>query len=162
MNYRGFLAATSLGAIMSQKFKPTEMHRRCVKVLVRHGYSQQDVAEYLEIDAKTLRQHFRRELTNGSDFQEADELVALALSAERGNVSAARELNRRMKEKNSTDVVETGRTAQQIAKDMNAKYAHIGTSWADILPKDTFDMPSASEARRPIKTPTKRRSTQCR
>lgn len=141
---------------MSEKYKPTDADKHRVKVLVSQGYSQDDIAVYLDVDAKTLRKHFRRELNNGAKLQEADELVSLALAAERGNVSASRELNRRIKEKNSVATTETGRAAQQVAKDIVAQNAHVGTSWADILPKETLGEPMSSEARRPIKKTIKR------
>lgn len=50
---------------MPQRFKPTEEQRRSVRVMSGFGVPQEDIAIHLEIDAKTLRKHFRRELDRG-------------------------------------------------------------------------------------------------
>ncbi|WP_052403015.1 hypothetical protein [Muricoccus aerilatus] len=47
-------------------FQPTEEQRRTVRVMAGFGIPQPDIATLLEIDPKTLRVHFRRELDRGS------------------------------------------------------------------------------------------------
>ena len=50
---------------------PTEMQRRLVQVLAAHGIPQREIGRALEIDPKTLRLHYRRELGIGSAKLEA-------------------------------------------------------------------------------------------
>nr|WP_052403033.1 DNA methyltransferase [Roseomonas aerilata] len=47
-------------------YLPTEEQRRTVRVMAGFGIPQPDIATLLEIDPKTLRLHFRRELDCGS------------------------------------------------------------------------------------------------
>jgi predicted ArsR family transcriptional regulator len=47
-------------------FQPTEEQRRTVRVMAGFGIPQPDIATLLDIDPKTLRLHFRRELDRGS------------------------------------------------------------------------------------------------
>ncbi|WP_198384964.1 hypothetical protein [Roseomonas sp. KE2513] len=47
-------------------YAPTEEQRRTVRVMAGFGFPQPDIATLLEIDPKTLRVHFRRELDRGS------------------------------------------------------------------------------------------------
>ncbi len=47
-------------------FQPTEEQRRTVRAMSGFGVPQDGIAVLLEIDPKTLRAHFRRELDRGS------------------------------------------------------------------------------------------------
>jgi hypothetical protein len=47
-------------------FKPTEEQRRIVKTMAALGTRHEDIAMVLEMTPKTLRKHFRHELTRGS------------------------------------------------------------------------------------------------
>ncbi|MBI0539493.1 hypothetical protein D9599_28670 [Roseomonas sp. KE2513] len=47
-------------------YVPTEEQRRTVRVMAGAGIPQPDIVTLLEIDPKTLRLHFRRELDRGS------------------------------------------------------------------------------------------------
>jgi hypothetical protein len=47
-------------------YSPTEEQRRTVRAMSGFGIPQADIATLLEIDDKTLRKHFRRELDRGS------------------------------------------------------------------------------------------------
>ena len=47
-------------------FAPTEEQRRTVRVMAGFGIPQPAIATLLEIDPKTLRLHFRRELDRGA------------------------------------------------------------------------------------------------
>jgi hypothetical protein len=58
-------------------FEPTEQQRRQVMTMVGLGIIQDDIARWLEIDDKTLRKHFRRELDTGAT--EANMRVASSL-----------------------------------------------------------------------------------
>jgi hypothetical protein len=71
-------------------FEPTEEQRRMVKGMAGFGVPQTDIATLLEVDAKTLRKHFRRELDRGSI--EATAKVGQSLfrmATEGGSVAAA-------------------------------------------------------------------------
>lgn len=47
-------------------FSPTDEQRRTVRAMSGFGIPQADIATLLDIDDKTLRKHFRRELDRGS------------------------------------------------------------------------------------------------
>ncbi len=47
-------------------FEPTDEQRRTVRAMAGFGVPHEDIGTLLEIDAKTLRKHFRRELDRGS------------------------------------------------------------------------------------------------
>jgi hypothetical protein len=71
-------------------FEPTEEQRKTVRAMSGYGVPQDDIATLLEIDPKTLRRHFRRELDRGSI--EATAKVGQSLfrmATEGGSVAAA-------------------------------------------------------------------------
>ncbi len=71
-------------------FEPTEEQRRTMRAMAGYGVPQDDIATLLEIDPKTLRKHFRRELDRGSI--EATAKVGQSLfrmATEGGSVAAA-------------------------------------------------------------------------
>jgi hypothetical protein len=47
-------------------FQPTDEQRRTVRAMSGFGVPHDDIATLLEIDPKTLRKHFRRELDRGN------------------------------------------------------------------------------------------------
>src|SRR5580692_1020931 len=47
-------------------FEPIEDQRRTVRAMAGFGVPQEEIATFLEIDAKTLRKHFRLELDRGA------------------------------------------------------------------------------------------------
>ena len=51
---------------MGTLHKPTEEQRKTVRAMSGYGIRHDDIATLLEIDPKTLRKHFRRELDRGS------------------------------------------------------------------------------------------------
>ena len=51
---------------MPKRFSPTDDHRRTVRAMAGFGVPQQDIATLLDVDAKTLRKHFRAELDRGT------------------------------------------------------------------------------------------------
>jgi len=66
-----------------KSFEPTEQQRRMVESLAGCGMPQESIARIMEIDAKTLRKHFRRELDCGADkanAQVAGALFKMAIS----------------------------------------------------------------------------------
>ncbi len=70
-------------------FKPTEEQRRTVRAMSGYGVPQDDIATLLEIDPKTLRKHFRRELERGSIEATAKVGQSLFRMATEGNSVAA-------------------------------------------------------------------------
>ena len=71
-------------------YVPTEKQRRTVRAMSGYGIPQTDIATILEIDAKTLRKHFRRELDRGSieaTTKVAQTLFSMATSGQ--NTAAA-------------------------------------------------------------------------
>ncbi|WP_431266973.1 hypothetical protein [Dankookia sp. P2] len=75
---------------MPVPFKPTEEQRRTVRAMSGFGIPQADIATLIEIDDKTLRKHFRRELDRGSieaTAKVAQTLFQMATSGE--NTAAA-------------------------------------------------------------------------
>lgn len=71
-------------------FRPTDEQRRTVRAMAGYGMPHIDIATFLDIDAKTLRKHFSRELELGSI--EATTKVAQSLfrmATEGKNVAAA-------------------------------------------------------------------------
>jgi hypothetical protein len=52
--------------VQGTTFEPTEDERRTVRAMAGFGVPQDDIAVLLDIDPKTLRRHFRRELDRGS------------------------------------------------------------------------------------------------
>ena len=72
------------------KFQPTDEQRRTVRAMAGYGMPHVDIATFLDIDAKTLRKYFTRELDLGSI--EATTKVAQSLfrmATEGKNVAAA-------------------------------------------------------------------------
>lgn len=66
-----------------RKFEPTEQQRRMAESLAGCGTPQEAIARIMEIDPKTLRKHFRRELACGADkalAQVANTLFKMATS----------------------------------------------------------------------------------
>ncbi len=47
-------------------YEPTEEQRRTVRAMSGFGIPQEDIATLLDLDPKTLRKHYRRELDRGS------------------------------------------------------------------------------------------------
>lgn len=75
---------------MPALFEPTGEHRNLVRAMSGFGIPQADIATHLEIDAKTLRKHFRRELDRGSieaTVKVAQSLFQMATSGQ--NTAAA-------------------------------------------------------------------------
>ncbi|MFT8247346.1 hypothetical protein [Roseomonas sp. BN140053] len=76
--------------VQGAPFQPTEEQRKTVRAMSGYGVPQDDIATLLEIDPKTLRRHFRRELDRGSI--EATAKVGQSLfrmATEGGSVAAA-------------------------------------------------------------------------
>ena len=51
---------------MTRRHSPSEEERRTVKALSGYGVPQADIAIHMDMDAKTLRKHYRRELDRGT------------------------------------------------------------------------------------------------
>lgn len=66
-------------------FVPTDEQRKTVRVMSGFGIPQPDIATLLDIDPKTLRLHFRRELDRGSveaTLKVAQTLYSMATSGQ--------------------------------------------------------------------------------
>lgn len=73
-----------------REFEPTEEQKKTVRGMAGYGIPHEGIATILNIDAKTLRKHFRRELDLGS--VQANAKVAQSLfnmATEDKNVAAA-------------------------------------------------------------------------
>ena len=51
---------------MTKRHSPSDEERRTVKALSGYGVPQEDIAIHMDVDAKTLRKHYRRELDRGT------------------------------------------------------------------------------------------------
>ena len=72
-----------------EMFTPTDEQRGMVKAFAAYGVQQDEIAKYLEIDPKTLRKYFRRELDTGSIEATSKVAQSLYKAATSGNVGAA-------------------------------------------------------------------------
>ena len=70
-------------------YSPTEEQQRTVRAMSGFGIPQADIATLLEIDDKTLRKHFRRELDRGSIEATAKVAQTLFQMATSGQNTAA-------------------------------------------------------------------------
>jgi hypothetical protein len=71
-------------------FEPSDEQRRLVWAFSGFGIPQEEIARHLEIDAKTLRKHFRHELDHGATEATAKVAQSLFQMATVGkNVAAA-------------------------------------------------------------------------
>jgi hypothetical protein len=75
--------------VQGVEFEPTEEQRRLVRAMAGFGIRQDDIAAHLEIDPKTLRKHFRRELDRGTVEANAKVAQSLFNMATQGNNVAA-------------------------------------------------------------------------
>lgn len=73
----------------NKPFEVTDTHRRNVNAMVACGTTQDLIAQILEIDTKTLRKHFRREIDTAKAKADAAVGTSLHHMATNGNVAAA-------------------------------------------------------------------------
>jgi hypothetical protein len=66
-------------------FEPTDEQRRTVRAMAGFGVPHEDIGTLLEIGAKTLRKHFRRELDRGTAEANAKVAQSLFNMATQGN-----------------------------------------------------------------------------
>jgi len=75
---------------MSRKpHAPTETTRNQVSVLAGFGHREDEIALYLNIDPKTLRKYYRRELDTGHIRANSEMASTLFSQAKNGSTSAA-------------------------------------------------------------------------
>lgn len=72
-----------------KRFEPSEQQRRMVESLAGCGIRQDAIARMMQIDAKTLRKHFREELDCGADKANAQVANTAYKMATSGKVPAA-------------------------------------------------------------------------
>jgi hypothetical protein len=80
----------------------TEENQMLVSALRAAGWTQERVARFMEIDPKTLRKHYSRELAQASDLIEGAALRVMAGRMLEGNIAAARKM---------LDLADAGRAA---------------------------------------------------
>lgn len=73
---------------MRKSHKPTVETRSNVKALASVGTTQEHIAIYLDIDVKTLRKHYRRELDTSLTIANSNVAKSLYKNANDGNVTA--------------------------------------------------------------------------
>lgn len=73
---------------MTKQHKPTAETRSNVKALASVGTTQEHIAIYLDIDVKTLRKHYRRELDTALILANSNVAKSLYKNANDGNVTA--------------------------------------------------------------------------
>ena len=73
---------------MTKQHKPTTETRSNVKALASVGTTQEHIAIYLDIDVKTLRKHYRRELDTALILANSNVAKSLYKNANDGNVTA--------------------------------------------------------------------------
>ena len=69
-------------------FEPTDSQRKLVQNYATVGTRQEDIAQVLDIDLKTLRKHFRQELTHGKINANAEVAKSLYTQCLGGNTTA--------------------------------------------------------------------------
>ena len=73
---------------MTKQHEPTVEARSNVKALASVGTTQEHIAIYLDIDVKTLRKHYRRELDTALILANSNIAKSLYKNANEGNVTA--------------------------------------------------------------------------
>lgn len=73
---------------MTKQHEPTAETRSNVKALASVGTTQEHIAIYLDIDVKTLRKHYRRELDTALILANSNVAKSLYKNANEGNVTA--------------------------------------------------------------------------
>ena len=73
---------------MTKQHEPTAETRSNVKALASVGTTQEHIAIYLDIDVKTLRKHYRRELDTSLTIANSNVAKSLYKNANDGNVTA--------------------------------------------------------------------------
>lgn len=73
---------------MTKQHEPTAETRSNVKALASVGTTQEHIAIYLDIDVKTLRKHYRRELDTALILANSNVAKSLYKNANDGNVTA--------------------------------------------------------------------------
>ena len=76
-------------------FKPTAQQRKDVKLFVACGMSEPRIASVIGIAKNTLRKHFTDELRDGREIEMAANLRRLRKAADKGNVTAMKQLDAR-------------------------------------------------------------------
>lgn len=73
---------------MTKQHEPTTETRSNVKALASVGTTQEHIAIYIDIDVKTLRKHYRRELDTSLIIANSNVAKSLYKNANDGNVTA--------------------------------------------------------------------------
>lgn len=123
-------------------FSKTRENQELVCLLRASGWTQERIARYLGCDEKTLRKHFSRELSEGSDRIEGMALEVLLKKMRSGDRLSATKLLELIDEKGNPappiapsppKEKPVGKKAQLEAE---ARTGHTSTGWGDILEGD--------------------------
>lgn len=79
-----------------KSFKKDKENQDFVAVRIAAGWSQKRIAEDMQIDEKTLRKHFSRELEFGATFVDGVMLDVLMRKVREGHVPSIRQLRERL------------------------------------------------------------------
>ncbi|MEO1747629.1 MAG: hypothetical protein AAFR27_03250 [Pseudomonadota bacterium] len=121
-------------------FKKNEENQQFVSLLVAMDYSQDEIAEAIGCDAKTLRKYFSRELEGGRKRIKIEMLQVLYRNARNGNNAAAGRLLTMMQEEPRVPSKPSRQAAEPKAKNLGKKEQLLQDlektpdDWAGVLP----------------------------
>ena len=115
-------------------FQPTAANRLKVEELIAAKMSEDDVARAFGIATETLRKHFSEELKDGRARRRAEAVHLLFTAARKGNVAAAKALERITADETPTPRPKPLGKKEQAQLD--AENAGIGTDWGNDLDID--------------------------
>lgn len=98
------------------------------------GWSEDQVATFMQCDPKTLRKHFSRELAHGALFLEGIALQGLTKKALEGNVGALKEVLAIARAANAPKTARPAKAPQLGKKEQQASdAARPPQGWGDLL-----------------------------
>ncbi len=100
------------------------------------GKTQEEIAQYLHMDVKTLRKHFSRSLEHGSMLLEGMAIQVLVKKMLEGNVTAAKEVLKICGSRNAPKQAPKPAKPQPIGKKdrLNDEARNPTLGWGDVLP----------------------------
>lgn len=117
--------------------KPSRESRRKVSIAAGAGMHHEDIAAALGITQPTLRKHYADELSRQAHLRRIEVLGALYAAAMKGSVSAQKAYSSASPQAAAPDPdpPEVSEKAQgkKAAANSEAKSAHVGTGWEELL-----------------------------
>ena len=129
-------------------FAPTARDRRAVEAMAAAGIGQAQIALVMDIGQPTLRRHFRRELDVGAIQAQVTVTTALFREATRRTKPSVRAMELWLRcrcgwrEAAAPELPREPRPeplGKKQQASLDAKTAHVGTSWEDLLGPDDPD-----------------------